>query len=135
MTRIGFLVWVSPVTFLGVILAMLGWVSGGTIRRGEGVLEAFGGGLGWLLSCRFPFCGPVAAMTLGHVIVALSDDALTATRAHEHVHVRQFERWGLLFLAVYPLAGMKAWLLGGNPYWDNVFEREARAGANQERED
>jgi hypothetical protein len=32
-----------------------------------------------------------------------------------------------LLLVLYPLAGMLAWLRGGNPYRDNPFEREARA--------
>jgi hypothetical protein len=59
--------------------------------------------------------------------VGVSLDALTATRAHERAHVRQFERWGMLLLVLYPLAGLLAWMGGGNPYHDNLFEREARA--------
>ncbi|NDP49327.1 MAG: hypothetical protein GZ085_13265, partial [Sulfuriferula multivorans] len=64
--------------------------------------------------------------TLGHVVVGLSQEALDATRIHERVHVRQFERWGVLLLVLYPLAGLYAWLRGGCPYRDNVFEQEAR---------
>jgi len=59
----------------------------------------------------------------------VSLDALTATRAHERAHVRQFERWGVLLLLLYPLAGLLAWVRGGHPYRDNLFEREARAAA------
>jgi hypothetical protein len=33
----------------------------------------------------------------------------------------------VLLLVLYPLAGLFAWLRGGNPYRDNVFEREARS--------
>jgi hypothetical protein len=69
----------------------------------------------------------VAAITLGHVVVGVSLAALDATRAHERAHVRQFERWGVLLLLLYPLAGLLAALRGGSPYFDNVFEREARA--------
>ena len=29
-------------------------------------------------------------------------------------------------LLLYPLAGVYAWIKGGNPYWDNIFERQAR---------
>jgi hypothetical protein len=69
----------------------------------------------------------VAAITLGHVVLGVSREALTATRTHERAHVRQFERWGVLLLVLYPLAGLAAWLRGGHPYRDNVFECEARA--------
>ncbi|WP_296817679.1 hypothetical protein [Thiobacillus sp.] len=31
-----------------------------------------------------------------------------------------------MLLVLYPLAGLLAWLRGGNPYRDNLFEREAR---------
>jgi hypothetical protein len=80
-----------------------------------------------VLRLGFPFSGAVAAITLGHVVLGVSLDALTATRAHERAHVRQFERWGLLMLVLYPLAGLWAWLRGGHPYRDNWFERDARA--------
>ena len=46
--------------------------------------------------------------------------------SHEHVHVRQFERWGLLFPILYVLASFRALLTGKRFYWDNVFEIEAR---------
>ena len=90
------------------------------------MLEVSGGGPAKLLCGGFPFCGPVAAITLGHVVLGVSADALNATRTHERVHVRQYERWGILFLVLYPLAGVHAWMKGGNPYLDNVFERQAR---------
>ncbi|HEY9147168.1 MAG TPA: hypothetical protein VIN36_10820, partial [Thiobacillus sp.] len=87
----------------------------------------------WVLRRGFPFSGPVAALTLGHVVVGVSFYALTATRAHERAHVRQFERWGVLLLVLYPLAGLLAWVRGGNPYRDNLFEREARAAESAAR--
>lgn len=119
--------WVAPVTAIGLVLAVLGRASGGTMHRaGDGVVECYGGVLAWLLSRGLPFSGPVAAMTIGHVVVAQSAEALAATRAHERVHVGQFERWGVFFLAAYPIAGLAARLTGGHPYRDNRFEREAR---------
>jgi hypothetical protein len=42
------------------------------------------------------------------------------------VHVRQYERWGLLFPILYVLASFRALLTGKRFYWDNVFEVEAR---------
>lgn len=119
--------WVLPVSFLGMLAVLLARGSGGVVQSVDGVLEAAGGWPAWMLQRGFPFSGPVAAMTLGHVVVGVSLEALVATRAHERAHVRQFERWGVLLLLLYPLAGGLAWLRGGNPYRDNVFEREARA--------
>ena len=119
--------WALPVTLLGMVVVLMARSSGGVVQRVEGVLEAAGGWPAWVLQRGFPFSGPVAAITLGHGVVGLSLKALDATRIHERVHVRQFERWGVLLLVLYPLAGLLAWLRGGHPYRDNVFEQEARA--------
>lgn len=127
MLRVLLYLWALPVTLLGVLVALVSRGSGGTVQRVEGVLEAAGGWPARVLRHGFPFSGAVAALTLGHVVVGVSLNALTATRAHERAHVRQFERWGVLLLVLYPLAGMLAWVRGGNPYRDNPFEREARA--------
>ncbi|MDO9466168.1 MAG: hypothetical protein Q7J36_02595 [Thiobacillus sp.] len=125
--------WPLPVTVLGMLVALLARGSGGSVQRVAGVLETAGGWPGRCLRHGFPFSGSVAAMTLGHVVLGVSHEALIATRAHERAHVRQFERWGVLLLVLYPLAGLAAWLRGGNPYYDNVFEREARAAAEAAR--
>lgn len=119
--------WALPVTLLGLVAALIARSSGGALQRVDGVLEAAGGWPAWVLRRGFPFSGAVAAITLGHVVLGESLAALNATRAHERAHVRQFERWGLLLLLLYPLAGGLAWLRGGDPYRDNRFEREARA--------
>ena len=126
MPRLLLYLWVFPVSVLGMLVVWVARSSGGVVQRVDGVLEAAGGWPAWVLQRGFPFSGPVAAMTLGHVVVGVSLFALSATRAHERVHVRQFERWGVLLLVLYPLAGLLAWLRGGCPYRDNVFEQEAR---------
>ena len=118
--------WALPVSVIGVLLALLARASGGSYTRKSGVLEVTGGWPAKLLRRGFPFCGPAAAITIGHVVLGASQDALEKTRSHERVHVRQYERWGILFVLAYPLAGAWAWLKGGNPYWDNIFERQAR---------
>jgi len=133
MLRVLLYLWPLPVTLLGMLVALTARSSGGLLQRVDGVLEAAGGWPARVLRHGFPFSGAVAAITLGHVVVGVSLDALTATRAHEREHVRQFERWGALMLVLYPLAGLIAWLRGGNPYRDNVFEREARAAENATR--
>ena len=127
MLRVLLYLWAFPVTLIGLLIALVARSSGGTLHREEGVLEAAGGWPARVLRRGFPFSGAVAAITLGHVVLGVSSGALTATRAHERAHVSQFERWGVLLLVLYPLAGMLAWLRGGNPYRDNPFEREARA--------
>ncbi len=126
--------WPLPVTLLGMLIALLARSSGGKVRRVEGVLESAGGWPARVLRLGFPFSGAVAAITLGHVVLGVSLDALAATRAHERAHVRQFERWGLLMLVLYPLAGLWAWLRGGHPYRDNWFERDARAAETAARD-
>jgi len=97
------------------------------MQRVSGVLEVWGGWPAYLLSRGLPFSGSVAAITLGHVVIGVSPRALLLTRAHERAHVRQFERWGVLLLLLYPLAGLWVGLLGRHPYRDNPFERNARA--------
>jgi hypothetical protein len=118
--------WAMPATLPGLLVAIIARGSGGTLQQVDGVLESAGGWPARLLRRGFPFSGAVAAITLGHVVVGVSADALKTTRRHERAHVRQFERWGMLLLVLYPLAGLIAGMRGGNPYRDNLFEREAR---------
>jgi hypothetical protein len=66
-------------------------------------------------------------MTMGHVILARDEECLDRSRRHEHVHVRQFERWGLLLLPASWLASTWLWARGFDPYLDNPFEQEANA--------
>jgi len=127
MLRVGLYLWALPVTLLGMLVVLIARSSGGALQRVDGVLEAAGGWPARVLRRGFLFSGSVAAITLGHVVVGVSWADLAATRAHERAHVRQFERWGVLLLVLYPLAGLLAWLRGGHPYRDNVFECEARA--------
>lgn len=118
--------WALPASLLGLLLAMpnlLGW---GRVRRHTGVLEAWGGPMGWLLARRLPYSGPVAAITFGHVVLARDAFAHEQTRRHERAHVAQYERWGGLFLIAYPLASLWMALRGRDPYLDNPFERQAR---------
>lgn len=73
-----------------------------------------------------PLARGADAMTLGHVVIGRDACALEVTRAHERVHVQQYESWGPFFVPAYLLAGLCALLQGGHPYFDNRFEREAR---------
>jgi hypothetical protein len=66
-------------------------------------------------------------MTLGHVVIGRDPVVLDRCRKHEWVHVRQYERWGPLFLPAYLLCSAWLWWHGRNPYLDNPFEVEAFA--------
>jgi hypothetical protein len=90
-----------------------------------GVVEVHGGIITRLLRHGLPWVGGGAAMTLGHVVWGRDETCLEASRAHEHVHVAQYERWGPLFIPLYLSASLVAWLRGRDPYFDNPFEHEA----------
>lgn len=66
------------------------------------------------------------AITLGHVILAIDDASLDGCRGHEHVHVAQYERFGVLLFVLYGASSVWQALVGRDAYFDNVFEREAR---------
>jgi hypothetical protein len=119
-------VWVAPVTVFGLIFALVAYWLGATVKRRFGVLEVAG-------STRTPILCSISsrfeAITLGHVILGRNHGTLSRYRSHEHVHVRQYERWGLLFPILYVLASFRALLTGKRFYWDNLFEIEARKHA------
>jgi hypothetical protein len=101
------------------------------IRRGrvayvDGVVEVHGPLLERALAYLTPMARGADAITLGHVVLARNARALEVTRAHERVHVRQYELWGPFFLPAYFLAGAYALTMGRHPYFDNRFERKAR---------
>lgn len=116
--------WASPISLLALPLAWLAARSGGLWQWHDGVLEAAGGWTGRLLRRGIPGF-PVAAITLGHIVLASDPDALERTRRHERVHVAQYARWGPLFPFAYALASLLAWLRGQPPYRGNCFEIEA----------
>jgi len=118
--------WAAPYTVLGLLLGAMAVLFGATARRHHGVVEIFGGRLGETLA-RLPQALGFSAMTLGHVILAVDRSALAQLRLHEHVHVRQYECWGPLFLPAYFLSSLLQLLRGRNPYRENHFERQAYA--------
>ena len=117
--------WALPMTVLGLLMLPLAWVSGGRVSVVDGVLEVHGGWVTSFLRRWPPFGAGAAAMALGHVVLAMSARDMEECRAHERVHVRQCERWGVFFLPAYLGASLWAWLRGRDPYRDNPFEREA----------
>jgi hypothetical protein len=124
MGSIGRFVWAAPTTAVGAVVVLAGaWRA--RLRVVDGVLEAHGPTLAWLLAHLLPMPGGPAALTLGHVVVGQDATSLEATRAHERVHVRQCEVWGPLFIPAYLAASLTAVLRGRHCYFDNAFEVEA----------
>ena len=115
--------WALPATAIGLACVPLAWLSGGNVAFRDGVVEVSGGLVGWLLAWGRPF--PIIAITFGHSILAYTQAGLHLCREHEHIHVRQYERWGPLFIPLYLTLSLIVWWQGGDPYRDNRFEREA----------
>jgi hypothetical protein len=113
-----------PVTVPASALVPFALATGGRACWRDGVLEAAGGVLRPLLARGIPGF-PIGAITLGHVVLASDARTLEESRAHERVHVAQYERFGVLFPLLYLAASLRAMLRGGGAYRDNAFEREA----------
>lgn len=120
------MIWASPWSLVGCAFGLIGLITGGGVQVRCGVLEFHGGVLAWLLR-HGPVRIEALAMTLGHTVLAQTPAALDTCRTHELVHVRQYERWGPLFVPAYLGASAWIWFRGGDPYRDNPFEREAYA--------
>jgi hypothetical protein len=132
MARLLRYLWAAPYTVLGLLLGVVAVLFGASFRRHHGVIEIFGGHIGNAIAKLPPSLG-FAAMTLGHVILAVDRSSIDALRFHEHVHVRQYERWGPLFLPAYLLSSLLQLLRGRNPYRENHFERQAFAEVDERR--
>lgn len=123
------LLWAGPYTLFGLLIGLCGLCTGGGGQRRGHVLEFQGGAVRWFLR-HLPVRTPVMAITFGHTVLAQTAAALDLTRDHERVHVRQYERWGLLFGPAYLLASLVLWCRGRDAYGENPFEREAFAASD-----
>jgi hypothetical protein len=115
-------VWASPWSALGVLLAGVMRLGGARWQWRHGVLEASGGAMATWLARR----GGPQALTLGHVVLAVDEPSLNHWRAHERVHVQQYERWGVLMVPAYLAESAWQRCRGRCAYHDNRFERQAR---------
>lgn len=111
--------WASPNTCLGIAI---GWFLGGKFEMVDGVVEIHGKRVAYTLDRLWL---PALAITIGHCVLGQSARALEQTRAHERVHVRQYERWGPLFIPAYFAAWAYLSAKGRDGYRDNPFEVEA----------
>ena len=120
--RAAAVVWAGPNSIIGLLLAPLGFLPGGSIRLRDGVLECVVGSLPRFLRAVGDR-GGIEAFALGHVVVAGSAALMSKSREHERVHVRQYERYGPFFLPLYVLSSVLALARRDHPYDHNRFER------------
>lgn len=116
--------WALPNTMPGLLIGGLFVVFGARASIIAGAIEFSGGLPGYAVS-RLPNQYRFSAITLGHVILGMDTQALSACRQHEHVHIQQYERWGIFFLPAYLLSSLWQLLHGRQAYRDNYFEKQA----------
>ena len=119
-------VWALPATFAGLLLSLPAFALGAKGRIVEGAVEVAGGRIDRCLLMLPRYCR-FGAITFGHVIIGVDHETLARHRVHEHVHVRQYERWGVLFFPLYLSSSLLQIARGRDPYLNNSFEREAFA--------
>jgi hypothetical protein len=111
--------WAAPSSLLGLLFSPFFKRR----RRIQGILLCEGASwprkLGW----------GYRAITFGHVVLSI-DELDPTTFEHEMEHVRQYERWGLLYFPAYLVGSIWALLRGGHYYRDNPFEKKARLAAS-----
>jgi hypothetical protein len=112
--------WASPWSLFGALIGLAGLMTGGGVQRRGRVLEFHSGFVDWFLRTA-PLVKNASAVTFGHVVLGRTPELLDATRDHEFVHVRQYERWGPFFVPAYLYHWCLLWLQGKHPYWDNPF--------------
>ena len=117
--------WASPNSLIGLAFVPFNGAGRDRLQIVDGVVEVSGPLVAWLLTHCTLMPGGVAAITFGHVVLARDRSMLAATRAHERVHVRQYEQWGPAFIPAYLLASLWAWMRGRGAYTGNAFERAA----------
>jgi hypothetical protein len=125
-------IWALPASLVGAAFACVATLLGASWRWHSGVAEVtllHRPAAAPALARWFPF----SAITFGHVVLALTEKDHAALRAHERVHVAQYERWGGLFLLAYPAESVIQLLRGRRPYLDNRFEVAAREGESKAR--
>jgi hypothetical protein len=125
-TLLGIL-WASPLTLLGMLLAFPVFALRGHVQliRGPTVALLVRGPFADRMLSRHPF-GAMSAMALGHMIIAEHQGLSSRVLIHELAHVRQAMRWGIFFPLAYLASSAWAAIRGRDAYWHNKFEIAAR---------
>lgn len=125
--------WPGAYTTLALPWVGVVWLTGGQVswQRSRGTLGLCAHS-GWFVKIlRWHPLGPMLAVTIGHVVVAQNHHALKRTLVHEFVHIRQFERWGLIFPALYMAESLRSAVRGQGLYRGNRFELAAYAAERE----
>lgn len=111
--------WAGPNT---VVAIGIGLLLAARFQVVDGAVEIYGPAVRRVL-LRMPV--PAMAMTVGHAIFGVDRAALERARSHEHVHVRQYCRWGVFFIPAYLACSAWLFLRRRDGYRENPFEIEA----------
>lgn len=124
--------WASPLTLLGLLLALPVAVLRGHVQliRGPTAAILVRGPFADRMLSKHPF-GAMTAMALGHVIIAEHVGLSSRVLIHELAHVRQAMRWGVFFPFAYLASSAWAAIRGRDAYWHNKFEIAAREAEKQ----
>lgn len=117
--------WAGPNTLLGLLAVPLALSRSGCVQVVDGVMEAYSPAIALMLKRCVLVEGGACAITFGHVVLGRDRQSLETTRAHERVHVRQYELWGPFFLPAYLLASLWGLVTRTGMYYGNCFERQA----------
>lgn len=117
--RVAASAWAAPLTFVGFVLSTLA----GTRPRWDDELGCWVSRGSRGPSRVAPTARSATANTVGQVVLAIQDDPSDTLLAHEAVHVRQGERFGVGLFPLY------VWLAARYGYRDHPLERAARLGA------
>lgn len=112
---------VLPWTIVGHIVGIIFLLLGGDVQIGEEGTTEYR-----IPKWMMKWAGKWRGWTCGYVIIFRDFEDSTRWREHELQHVRQFEKWGIVFPYVYWAAGLWQMCKGKSFYWDNPFEVEAR---------
>lgn len=125
-TLLGIL-WALPLSIVGLLVALpvFAWRGHAQLIRGRTVALLVRGPLADILLSHHPF-GAMAAMALGHIIIAEQQGLSARVLMHELAHVRQAQRWGIVFPFAYLASSAWAGIRGRDAYWHNRFEIAAR---------
>jgi hypothetical protein len=116
-------IWTFPNSFLGLLFIFL--AVKGSVHIVDGSVEIESPLIANVFQKITNSEGSLLALTLGQFVIGCNKTVLRSARKHERVHVRQYERWGILFIPAFFIASFYAKLGGRHPYKDNIFEREA----------
>ena len=108
-------IWAAPYSLFGALLGL----TFRSRRFTDGVLLCEGATWPRRIGWRY------RAITFGHVVLGV-DRLDEGVMRHELIHVRQYERWGPLFIPAYLIASLIAFVRHRHPYRENPFEIAAR---------